>query len=53
MCLGITNEAKHSAVIARLDRAIQYAAASPVELKRLWLLDARLRAHDEERRPDV
>jgi hypothetical protein len=41
--------AANSIVIARLDRAIQYAAWSQPEPKRFELLDARFRGHDEER----
>jgi hypothetical protein len=40
-------QAANSAVIVRLDRTIQYAAAEAFCLERLRLLDARLRGHDE------
>jgi hypothetical protein len=39
----------HFAVIARLDRAIQYAEAPRLEPRCLGLLDARFRGHDEEK----
>jgi hypothetical protein len=38
----------HSAVIARLDRAIQYAAASPYATAVSGLLDPRFRGDDSE-----
>jgi hypothetical protein len=37
----------NSAVIVRLDRTIQYAAADVFCLERRRLLDARLRGHDK------
>src|ERR1700749_4500041 len=39
--------ATDSAVIVRLDRTIQYAAAGPLYLRRLRLLDPRFRGYDE------
>ena len=36
----------HSAVIARLDRAIQYAAASPYPITASGILDPRFRGDD-------
>jgi len=46
----VANWSFHFAVIARLDRAIQYAAASQLEASRHGVLDARFRRHDERRR---
>jgi len=39
--------AMHSAVIARLDRAIQYAAASPFDREASGMRDPRFRGDDE------
>jgi hypothetical protein len=41
-------QAANSAVIVRLDRTIQYAAADVFQLRRLRLLDIRFRGYDEE-----
>jgi hypothetical protein len=42
------NISSHSTVIARLDRAIQYAAASPFPITASGILDPRLRGDDSE-----
>jgi hypothetical protein len=43
----ITRQAASSAVIVRLDRAIQYSAADVFCIERLRLLDTRFRGYDE------
>jgi len=45
MSVMVERRAAHSAVIVRLDRTIQYAAA--LEPRRLRLLDTRLRGYDD------
>jgi hypothetical protein len=47
MAIVVTQQIAISAVIVRLDRTIQYAAADAFCSERLRLLDARLRGHDE------
>jgi hypothetical protein len=55
MMIVVTKQAANSAVIVRLDRTIQYAAADVFYFGRLRLLDPRFRGDDDRglRRADV
>jgi hypothetical protein len=48
-----SKQAANSAVIVRLDRTIQYAAAFALKPRFLHLLDTRLRGYDDHRGSDV